>query len=98
MEQLVHITIVSFLMANVVWTLEMITQPGQMLEGYGKWLEREYANGNWWVKPLGYCAPCTTFWLCVVVSVGLWLDNSIAGSYAVAMPLIGLFWIRRVLV
>lgn len=97
LEQLIIIAVVSFFVANAVWTLEWIMQPGQILEFYGTWLDRMYARGHVWVKAIGYCAPCTAFWACLAVALVMWGVGITEGRSVLPMALFGLFWVRKIM-
>ena len=46
--------------AVVAWvTANHLTNHGEVLDRYGRWLDRQYDAGRQWLaKPLGYCARC----------------------------------------
>lgn len=37
---------------------DIITQPGMILESYGRWLDQLYINCPKIARPLGYCGKC----------------------------------------
>lgn len=77
-EKIVILTLVSFGICCTMWD-------GMIFSKLGDWIESKV--GEFWAKPLGKCFICSTFWISLVICIGvgwpLWLPVPAMGLSAV---------------
>lgn len=76
----------ALVVGGLVYALDFALQPGQLLEGYARWLDTTL-HGTPLYKPLGGCLVCTALWLGLLSggASGVWLGLPPAAVYLQAL-------------